>query len=119
MTFRDNLAGSYGHSTEFFGFFVASNGAVGSSVSDVTVTGNTVTGNPSGGYDGSPRGLNTRVTTPRQAAITFSHNTSPLAAIGPVLTFANVDGVTVTDNRQPLISGSLASFSNCTDIVYP
>ena len=78
-----------------------------------------MTGNPSGGYDGSPRGLNTRMTTPRQAAITFSHNTSALAAIGPVLTFANVDGVTVTDNRQPLISGSLASFSNCTDIVYP
>jgi len=36
-----------------------------------------------------------------------------------VLYFANVDGVTVTGNRQPLVSGSQAQFSNCTGVVYP
>ncbi len=117
VTFRANRVGSYGHTDAYIGFLFASNGADGSTVRDVTITGNTVTGNPRAGYDGSPRGLNTYVTTARQGAITFTDNTSTRAAIGPVLYFANVDGVTVTGNRQPLLSGSLALFSNCTGVV--
>jgi Right handed beta helix region len=118
-TFRNNTVGSYGLSTSLVGFLFAANGALGSTVHDVTVTGNTVTGNPHEGYDGSPRGLNTYVTTARQATITFTNNTTTMAAVGPALYFANVDGVTVTGNTQPLLSGSQARFSNCTSVVYP
>ena len=118
-TFRNNTVGSYGLSTAYVGFLFASNGAAGSTVHDVTVTGNTVTGNPHQGYDGSPRGLNTYVTAARQQNIVFTTNTTTMAAAGPVLYFANVDGVTVTGNRQPLLSGSQAQFSNCTGVVYP
>ena len=118
-TFRDNTVGSYGLSTRYVGFLFAANGAAGSTVHDVTVSGNTVSGNPHEGYDGSPRGLNTYVTTARQQNIAFTNNTSTMAAAGPVLYFANVDGVTVTGNTQPLLSGSQVKFSNCTSVVYP
>jgi hypothetical protein len=119
VTFRNNSVGSYGHSSTWVGFLLASNGAAGTAAHDVTVTGNTVTGNPRSGYDGSPRGLNTYVTTARQRNIKVTDNTSTLAARGPVLYFAGVDGVTVTGNRQPLVSGSQALFSNCTGVVHP
>ncbi len=101
------------------GFFFATDGAAGSTVHDVTVTGNTVTGIARSGYDGTPRGLNTRVSVARRQNITVTDNTTTTAAKGPVLYFANVDGVTVTGNRQPLVSGSQAMFSNCTGVVHP
>ena len=119
VTFRNNSVGSYGHASTYVGFLLASNGAAGTAAHDVTVTGNTVTGNPRSGYDGSPRGLNTYVTTPRQRNIRVTDNTTTMAARGPVLYFAGVDGVTVTGNRQPLVSGSQALFSNCTGVVHP
>lgn len=117
--FRDNTVGSYGLSTTFVGFLFASNGAAGSTVNNVTVAGNAVSGNPHAGYDGSPRGLNTYVTTAGQATIAFTNNTASIAAAGPVLYFANVNGVTVTGNSEPLLSGSLAKFTGCTGVVYP
>ena len=116
--FRNNTVGSYGLSTNYVGFLFAANGIAGSTVHDITVTGNTVTGNPHEGYDGSPRGLNTRVTTARQRNIVFTNNTTTMAAVGPVIYFANVDGVTVTGNTQPLVSGSQAGFTNCTGVMY-
>jgi hypothetical protein len=117
--FTNNTVGSYGHSTAFVGFLLASNGAAGATVNNISVTGNTVTGNPHQGYDGSPRGLNTYVTTARQGSFTVSNNTTTMAATGPVIYFANVDGVTVQGNTQPLTRGSVAGFTNCTGVVYP
>jgi hypothetical protein len=117
--FRNNTVGSYGLSTNYVGFLFAANGIAGSTVHDITVTGNTVTGNPHEGYDGSPRGLNTYVTTARQRNIVFTNNTTTMAAVGPVIYFANVDGVTVTGNTQPLVSGSQAGFTSCTGVTYP
>jgi hypothetical protein len=121
VTFRANSAGSYSLTTADVGFFFAVNApnAPGSTIRDVTVTGNTVTGTARAGYDGTPRGLNTRVSGARRQNIAFTDNTSTTAAVGPVLYFANVDGVTVTGNRQPLVSGSQAQFSDCTGVVYP
>ncbi len=118
-TFRNNSVGSYALSTYDAGFFFAADGAAGSTVRDVTVTGNTVTGTARSGYDGTPRGLNTRVSVARRQNIAVTANTATTAAEGPVLYFANVDGVTVTGNRQPLVSGSQAQFSNCTRVVHP
>ena len=117
VTFRNNTVGSYSLSGSYIGFFFNIVSLAAATVHDVTVTGNTVTGNPHAGYDGTARALNTKVNLSRAARIVFTSNTSPTAAAGPVLYFANVDGATVTGNTQPLSSGSLASFANCTSVV--
>jgi hypothetical protein len=109
ITFRDNTVGSYGLSTRYGGFFFTANGAAGSTVHDVTVAGNTVTG-------GS---LLTIVDLARRQNIVFTNNTSTVRATGPVLRFAHVDGLTVTGNVQPLASGVLARITDSTGITYP
>jgi len=119
VTFRANSVGSYAHNTYGTAWFFAIVGASDAVTHDVTITGNSVTGNPHEGYDGTPRALNTWVSGAHQQNITFTDNTTTLAAVGPVLYFANVGGVTVTGNRQPLVSGSQAQFSNCTGVVNP
>jgi hypothetical protein len=106
-------------SDKYTGYFFAADGAAGSTVHDVTVTGNTVTGNPHAGYDGKPRGLNTTVEVARRQNIIFTTNTATLAVPGTVLVFAYVDGVTVTGNVQPLSSGTLTRFLNCTGVTGP
>jgi len=87
-------------------FFFGANGAVGSSVSDVLVSGNTVTG----------ASLDSYVNATRRQTIIFTNNTSAVPAAGPVLEFAHVDGLTVTGNVQPLTSGVLASITDCTGV---
>ena len=115
-TFRRNTVGSYGHMTQFLGWFVGSwNPTNQSPISDIVVTDNTVAGLAVSGYDGSPRGLTSRFTSPG-SRITFTNNTSSRAVRGPAITFANIAGVTVGNNQQTLLSGSLTSFTNCTGI---
>jgi len=53
------------------------------------------------------------------ANIVFSGNISAVAASGPRLFFAYIDGLTVTDNVQPLVSGQLAKITNSTGVTYP
>jgi hypothetical protein len=118
VTFRNNTVGTYGVTTNWIGFLFAANGAAGSTVRDVTVTGNKVTGNPHEGYDGQPRGLNTYVMTAGRQNIVFTNNTSTQTVAGPALSFAYVTGLTVTGNVQPLSSGPLASITNCTSVTY-
>ncbi|MGO9179912.1 MAG: right-handed parallel beta-helix repeat-containing protein [Candidatus Limnocylindrales bacterium] len=109
VQFLDNTAGTIGM-PRGQGFFFGANGASGSSISDVTVSSNTISG-----YS-----LDTYVTVATRQNIVFTNNTSTAAAVaGPVLTFANVDGLTVTGNIQPLASGSLASITYCTGVTYP
>ena len=55
---------------------------------------------------------------PNTSNIVFRNNTTTRAAYGPVLYFKDVNGVTVSGNNQPLISGTEAGFSNCTNVVY-
>lgn len=101
ITFRDNTAGTWSDS------FFAANYPPGSTVSDVTISGNTVTGDSLYSY----------VTLQRRQNIVFTNNRSMVTAAGPVLRFAHVDGLTVTGNVQPLSSGSLASISDCTGVI--
>jgi hypothetical protein len=87
-------------------FFFGANGAFGSAVSDVTVSGNRVTG----------ASLDTYVNNTRRQNIVFTNNSSSVPAAGPVLNFAHVDGLTITGNVQPLTSGVLASIIDCTGV---
>ncbi len=91
-------------------FLFGANGAAGSVVSGVTVSGNTVTGDS----------LDTYVNdTTRRQNIVFTNNRSTVAASGPVLYLAHIDGLTVTGNVQPLTSGTFASITDSTGVTYP
>jgi hypothetical protein len=41
-----------------------------------------------------------------------------MTAKGPLMTFTETDGVTVTGNTQPLSSGELATFPSSTNVTY-
>jgi len=100
VQFLDNTAGTWTNS------FLSADGAAGSVVRDVTVSGNTVTG----------ASLLTVIDLARRQNITFTNNRSSVTAAGPVLRFAHIDGLTVTGNIQPLSSGVLASITDSTGI---
>ncbi len=102
IRFLDNTAGTWSNS------FLSAEGAAGSVVSGVTVSGNTVTG----------RSLLTVIGLARRQNVVFTNNRSSVAAAGPVLRFAHVDGLTISGNVQPLSSGSLASISDSTGVTY-
>ncbi len=102
IRFLDNTAGTWSNS------FLSAEGAAGSVVSGVTVSGNTVTG----------RSLLTAFPIARRQNVVFTNNRSSVAAAGPVLRFAHVDGLTISGNVQPLSSGSLASISDSTGVTY-
>ena len=118
-TFRRNTIGSYSLMTQQPGYFVSSWNPTGQSpISDILVAGNVVAGIASSNFDGAPRGLTSKFIVPNTSNIVFRNNTTSRAAIGPVLYFNHVNGVTVTGNTQPVISGAVAGFSNCTDVVH-
>jgi hypothetical protein len=104
VTFTDNTAGTYTDS------FFSALGAIGSNVDGVTISRNTITG--------KPLVVHVYLAT-RRTSIVVSDNTSRVAATGPVMRFAHVDGLTVTGNVQPLNSGALASVTDCTGVTYP
>jgi hypothetical protein len=106
VVFRANTAGTYGAR-----FASVEGGHTGAAISGVTISGNTVTG----------RSLLTVIDnggTARMRNIAFTGNSSTVAAAGPVLEFAHIDGLTVIGNVQPLTSGVLASISDCTGVTY-
>jgi len=96
----DNTAGTWTNS------FLSAEGAPGSVVSGLTISGNSVTG-------GS---LLTAIGLARRQNIVFTNNRSTVAAWGPVLRFAHIDGLTVTGNVQPLSSGALVSITDSTGV---
>jgi hypothetical protein len=106
VRFLNNTAGTWNGQ---WGFFFGACGVDGSVVSNVTVSGNTITGSP----------LTTYVTIDRRQNIVFTNNVSSVAAAGPVLDFAHIDGLTVTGNVQPLKSGVLARILDSTGVTYP
>jgi hypothetical protein len=93
----------------FTPYFFAASGASGSTVRDVKVTGNTVAGGP---------GLKIVVGSPVRQNIEVTNNVSTVVKSGTLMEFYNTAGVTVTGNVQPLTSGTLAYFDNCTNVVY-
>ena len=108
IMFRNNTAGTYGGT--YGAWFAGIDGShTGAAINGVTISGNTVTG-------GSLRAVIDNGGAARMLNIAFTGNTSAVAAAGPVLTFAHVDGLTVTSNVQPLRSGSLTSITDCTGV---
>lgn len=103
IKFLANTAGTWTNA------FFSGNGAVGSVVSGVTISGNRITGGT----------LLTVITIARRKNIVFTNNTSTVRGHGPILRFAHIDGLTVRGNHQPLSSGSLVSIIDCTRVQYP
>jgi hypothetical protein len=107
ITFRNNTAGTWG-----LDFVSIDGGHRGASIRNITITGNVTTG----------KALSCNINNGgavQMANIVFSGNISAVAASGPRLFFAYIDGLTVTDNVQPLVSGQLAKITNSTGVTYP
>ena len=120
VVMRDNTVGSYSLTDKYEGaLFYACNApwSDGAVVRDVTVSGNTVAGNLAG--KGGMRGLHLTICADvAPTNYTITNNTAAKAVAGPVLRIWGTNGVTVTGNKQPLSSGTLASFSGSTNVTY-
>jgi hypothetical protein len=121
VVIRNNTIGSYSLTDEFKGvLFYACDAPWGGGavVRDVTVSGNTVEGNPNG-KDGKMVGLNVVVCDNGiRENFTVTNNSAGQPAAGPIMKFSGVKGVTVTGNSQPLSSGPLATFKGSTSVTY-
>jgi hypothetical protein len=128
VIFRNNTVGTYGHTSTYDSLFFCATGVRDSTLSGITVTGNTVQGNNEG-YLGKAVGLSTLVqykdgtATPiRRLNVTFTNNvcTRPInATTWPTggIQFNHVDGLTVFGNTQPVSAGTLLLYSDCTNVV--
>jgi hypothetical protein len=121
ITLRDNSVGVWGMSPLYTMHFVAcanNNVGVGAVIGGITITGNHVSqGAPSSVNTPNAGGLSTWIGKSRTSNVTFANNTTTKAAVGPVLIFEHVDGLTVTANTQPLTSGSLLYIYDSTNAV--
>jgi hypothetical protein len=116
VRFVNNTATKYGVSDPATGlpYFFAANGALGSTVNDVTVSGNHVTAAP----------LFVDVIIARRTNIVITNNRSDVTATSgpygaPIMRFAHVDGLTVTGNIQPIAAGKpMFSSTDCTGVTY-
>lgn len=108
ILFADNTIGTYTLTSLFSPYFFIANGAgaEGAPVENVTVSGNLVTGGT----------LRANSQEPNRKNIAFVNNRSMVPARGPVLTFRYVDGLTVSGNVQPLVSGSLVAVSDSENV---
>jgi hypothetical protein len=116
----DNTIGTYGLTDSFLAAVLSAGGPdTGASVTNVTVTRNSVAGNKAG-YDGAVLGLNIRSKGDRgpRSGFVVTDNVAAMTAKGPLMTFTDTSGVTVSGNTQPLSSGELASFSGCSGVSY-
>jgi hypothetical protein len=104
VTFRNNTAGSH-----VADFLEVGAGNTGSTIGNVTVSGNTVTG-------GTLLTVVDDNSTAPFSNIVVTNNTSTVAVAGPVLFFVDVNGLTVAGNAQPLTSGSLTRTTTCTNV---
>ena len=117
VTFRDNMVEGYGLSPLQTQWFVAAEGVAGSLVDGLTVTGNSVlTGAPHSANTTTDAGLATTIRVPRRQRIIFTDNRTTVPGAGPALLFAHVDGVTVSGNVQPLTTGTIAWFRDCSAV---
>jgi hypothetical protein len=106
VRFVANTAGSWGN------VFLAVEGShTGATIDGIIVDGNVISGD-------SLRTIIDNGGTARMRNIAVTNNLSAVAAAGPVLRFAHVDGLTITGNVQPLSSGVLASITDSTGVTY-
>ena len=116
VVFRDNTVGTYNQCDCFGGSFFAANGDLDAPVRNIEVSNNLVTGGTLQtivgdeffGWSGGRQHRDIR----------FVNNRSTVSAAGPVLTFKHVDGLTITGNKQPLSSGSLARLVDTVNVTY-
>jgi hypothetical protein len=114
ITMRDNVVDGFGIDDYYTPWVLAAATSVGS-VHHITFERNNVI---RGADHGSTlAGLSVRMNgnTPKSDII-IRDNTTTVPGRGPVMRFANVDGLTVTGNTQPLEGGSLTSCTNCTNV---
>jgi hypothetical protein len=102
IKFINNTSGTHTN-----GFFDANGGSV---ISNITVSGNTLTGGSLGGY--------VWLASPRVQNLVFTNNTATVPRAGPAMYFSHIDGLTVTGNVQPLTSGVFAQIADCTGVTY-
>jgi hypothetical protein len=118
---RGNDIGSYGLTDQWDSWLLAACGGktTNATIRDVTVTGNTVEGNRQG-WSGQVKALHLKICGERgvREDFTVTDNVAQATVTGPAMTFTEVDGVTVTGNRQPLSSGTLATFPGSTGVTY-
>lgn len=123
--FRDNTIGTYGLTDQYIVWLVSARaGAEGSVAHDVSIIGNTITGNPASGFDGEPLGLAVYVDGdlgPRSNWV-IRDNTSTISMSrtthGAPIYIRDTDGVIVADNRQPMGRGELGRFPGSTNVIY-
>jgi hypothetical protein len=115
---RNNTVGSYSHTGNYKGWVLGANGAEGSTVKNITLTGNTIKGGISG-KTGTYRGLTVTVDGRNKIRenFTITNNICTTPVIGPAMEIYSVNGLTVTGNTQPLSSGSLVSVTGSTNVV--
>jgi hypothetical protein len=123
LIIKNNKVGSYSLTNNYEGalyYYADATWSDGpTDMSGITITGNTVEGNISG-KNGVMMGLNVKIYdngTGLRENVTVTNNIAKKAVSGPVMRFETVKGVTVTGNDQPLTSGSLSTFLNCTNII--
>jgi hypothetical protein len=109
VRFVDNTVGSFGVARDWnHSWMLEANGSPDATVRGVLAQGNRLSKEP----------LSVKVQRPNRYDVTILDNSSTVTAAGPVMHFNGTIGVTVRDNRQPLSSGELASFKDCTDVDY-
>jgi hypothetical protein len=113
VTFRNNTSTrqARGAGGPFdLGFYVGANGG-GAGLKNITITGNTT------------EILTMQFVVPgtglRYQNIVVTNNVGTVAAPGPVMHFAHIDGLTITGNVQPITSGTLASILDSTNVTGP
>ena len=81
VTFRDNTVGSYGHTNRYGAGLLEASGLDGASVRSIALSGNEVSGGPSG-FDGTMLGIHTRIDARRTEDIWITDNVGAGAADG-------------------------------------
>jgi hypothetical protein len=121
IVFRDNTIGTYSLTSDYRGNVLYACDALwtdgDSTIRNVTLAGNTIEGNRNG-KAGEMVGINVKICGDRGIRENFivTDNTAAKPVVGPVMTFTDVKGVTVSGNDQPLDSGTLATFPGSTGV---
>lgn len=117
VVFDGNTVGTVNRCACFGGRWLNATGNLDAPVSDVTVSGNTVTGSALQTFVGDEFfGAPTQGRPYHRWRVTGNRSSVP--ATGPVMRFRHVDGLVVTGNVQPLTSGQLATFTDVVGLVY-
>lgn len=115
---RSNKIGSYGLNNRYTSWLLAAEGATGSLISRITVSGNDITGSAASGYEGKALGLHVTIKSRgTREDFVIKNNVSTRRVAGPSLEISGVNRLTITGNTQPLSSGSLARLTSCTNVV--